>query len=205
MRSEESDLALNRPGDAVRRKLAELEPNALKRSLGRWVNPELRSWRDGLIGERVTGRQLNRLRRQGWHVLHAVQWPSGSDIDHLAIGPAGVFTVNSKRHKAKAVWYGDHGITVNRTPTRHIVISQHEARRTARILSRRCGFPVVVRPAIAVVHAAELTVKQAAPPVLVIAADEMARSLSGLSPLLSKDQVEQIYAVARQPRTWAGP
>jgi hypothetical protein len=29
-------------------------------------------------------------------VVHAIQWATGADIDHLAIGPAGVFSINSK-------------------------------------------------------------------------------------------------------------
>jgi len=200
----QDDLALNRPGDAVRRKIVELQPNRLKRLLGRWMRgSEIHSWANGLVGERVTGRRLNRLRGRGWYILHAVQWDSGSDIDHLVIGPAGIFTVNSKRHKGKTVWYGDTAITVNRAPTRHIVISQHEAHRVAQVLSRHSGFNVPVRPVIAVVDAAKLTVKNAAPPVLVLAADQVDRALSGLSPTLSKEQVARIYAIARSPQTWS--
>ncbi|MFJ9023636.1 nuclease-related domain-containing protein [Streptomyces sp. NPDC102259] len=84
-------------------------------------------------------------------------------MDHLAIGPAGVFAINSKRHRGKSVWYGDAAITVNGATTRHIAISQSEARRIARVLSRHCGVAVPVRPVISVVHAARLTVKSANP------------------------------------------
>lgn len=200
-----NDLALNRPGDAVRRKIIELQPSVLMRLVGRWLpGTEIHSWCSGLVGERVTGRRLNRLQGRGWRILHAVQWDSGSDIDHLAIGRAGVFAINSKRHKGKSVWYGDHAITINGTSTRHVVISQQEARRVSQALTRRCGFDVPVRPVISVVHAAKLKVKNAAPPVLVLPVEEVDRILSGLSPLLTRDQVDQIYAVARDPRTWAG-
>jgi hypothetical protein len=34
------------------------------------------------------------LKARGLRILPAIRWPSGADIDHLAIGPAGVFTVN---------------------------------------------------------------------------------------------------------------
>ncbi|MET8690246.1 nuclease-related domain-containing protein [Streptomyces sp. NPDC004732] len=204
MYAEQGDLASNRPGDAVRRKIVELQPSPLLRLVGRWLpGTEIYSWANGLVGERFTGRNLDRLKRHGWGILHAVQWDSGSDIDHLAIGPSGVFTINSKRHKGKTVWYGDTAITVNRAPTRHVVISQHEARRASKALSRRCGFEVPVRPVIAIVDAAKLTVKNAASPVLVLSADQVGRVLSGLSPTLSKEQVERVYAVARDPRTWA--
>ncbi|MDX3067824.1 nuclease-related domain-containing protein [Streptomyces scabiei] len=199
------DLSRNRPGDAVRRKIQELQPNPLLRLIGRWApGSEIRSWADGLTGECVTGKRLARLNGRGWFTLHAVQWPSGADIDHLAIGPAGVFSINSKRHRGKTVWYGDSAITINGASTRHVAISQSEARRVSRALSRRCGAEVPVRPVISVVHAAKLTVKNANPPVLVLAVDELDRVLSGLSPALSAEQVAHIYRVARESRTWVG-
>lgn len=199
------DLARNRPGDAVRQKIRELQPNPALRLINRWVpGSETRSWSDGLVGERVTGRRLNRLRSRGWFTLHAVQWASGADIDHLAIGPAGVFSINSKRHRGKSVWYGDSAITVNGSVTRHIAISQSEARRVSRILSKRSGADVPVRPVISVVHAAKLTIKSASPPVLVLAVEHLDRVLSGLAPTLSPDRVAHIYGVARDARTWAG-
>lgn len=201
----QEDLVGNRPGDAIRRKLAELEPNRVKRPFARWSpDREIRSWALGLVGERTTGRHLNALRRQGWRVLHSVQWPSKSDIDHLVIGPSGVFTINSKFHKGKAVWYGDHAITVNRAPTRHIAVSEHEARRTSRTLSDHCGFLVPVRPVIAIVGAAKVSVKNAAPPVLVIDGASVRTALSGLAPVLPPERVEQIFSVARRGATWAG-
>jgi hypothetical protein len=197
------DLARNRPGDAVRRKIVELQPNPLLRLVGRCsTRSEIRSWSDGLVGERVTGRRLDRLRRHGWYTLHAIQWASGADIDHLAIGPAGVFSINSKRHRGKSVWYGDAAITVNGAVQRHIAISQSEARRVSRALTRRCGMEIPVRPVISVVHAAKLKVKNANPPVLVLEVDRLDRVLSGLSPVLSSDQVARIYNAARDARTW---
>ncbi len=198
------DLARNRPGDAVRRKIQELQPNPVLRVIDRWrPDSEIRSWADGLAGERLTARRLGRLRGRGWFLLHAIQWASGADVDHLAIGPAGVFSINSKRHRGKSVWYGDAAITVNGAPTRHIAASQSEARRVSRALSRHCGVGVPVRPVISVVHASKLTVKGANPPVLVLDVEALGRVLSGLSPTLSTDQVAHIYGVARRAQTWA--
>nr|WP_237548898.1 nuclease-related domain-containing protein [Streptomyces sp. SID4950] len=199
------DLAQNRPGDAVRRKIRELQPNPVLRLVD-WYRPrsEIFHWASGLRGEQITAKRLKRLRGHGWLTLHAVQWVTGTDIDHLAIGPAGVFSINSKRHPGKTVWYGDRAVTVNRAPTRHIAASQSEARRVARVLTTHCGFAVSVRPVISVVHAAKLTVKSADPPVLVVEVNHLDRVLSGLSPVLSTDQVSHIYEVARDARTWSG-
>ncbi|MEV8551210.1 nuclease-related domain-containing protein [Streptomyces glaucescens] len=189
----------------MRRKIRELEPNPVLRLIDRRrAGSDIRSWADGLTGERLTGRQLDKLRGRGWFALHAIQWASGADIDHLAIGPAGVFSINSKRHRGKTVWYGDTAVTVNGSPTRHIAVSQFEARRISRALSTRCGVDVPVRPVISVVHAAKLTIKSANPPVLVLEVQHLGRVLSGLSPKLSPDQVAHIYGAARDARTWTG-
>lgn len=51
--------------------------------------------KDGLLAERVTGMQLNRLVAQGCLVLHDL--PFGDfNIDHVVISPRGVFAVETK-------------------------------------------------------------------------------------------------------------
>jgi hypothetical protein len=59
-----------------------------------------RAWRDGARGERATARRLHRLERHGYTVLHDLQVPgSHANLDHLAIGPAGVFVIDSKYYR----------------------------------------------------------------------------------------------------------
>jgi hypothetical protein len=61
------------------------------------VSEDARNWQRGARGERRTARQLDRLTRHGWVVLHDLAVPgSGANADHLIIGPAGVFLVDSK-------------------------------------------------------------------------------------------------------------
>ncbi|WP_308403591.1 nuclease-related domain-containing protein [Streptomyces sp. 8ZJF_21] len=197
------DVSLNRPGDALRRHIETIEPNRLLRMLARWWNvSEAHSWIVGLRGERITGARLNRLSNRGWHILHSIELPSGADIDHIAIGPPGVFTINTKHHRGKSIWLGDHAITVNRSSTRYLQISQSEASVAAKRLSATCGWPVEVRPVLAVVGAAKITAKSAVPPVLVINGTEADRRLSGLTPKLSPTQVAEIFSAARQRQTW---
>lgn len=57
--------------------------------------PALRNLRQGLEGERAVGQFLERLREQGYHVYHDVIG-SGFNVDHVLIGPAGVFTIETK-------------------------------------------------------------------------------------------------------------
>jgi Nuclease-related domain/Excalibur calcium-binding domain len=52
----------------------------------------------GAQGEKATGAILDALQADGWAVLHDVRWPGRprANIDHIAIGPGGVFVIDSK-------------------------------------------------------------------------------------------------------------
>lgn len=57
--------------------------------------PRLRALRQGLEGEQAIGQFLERLREHGYSVFHDVVG-SGFNIDHVLIGPGGVFTIETK-------------------------------------------------------------------------------------------------------------
>jgi hypothetical protein len=59
------------------------------------VVPRLRNLRQGVDGERAVGQFLERLRGGGFQVFHDVIGV-GFNVDHVIIGPAGVFTVETK-------------------------------------------------------------------------------------------------------------
>lgn len=60
----------------------------------------------GWFGERMTAEELEPLRSQGWQVFHDVPAESGKqefNIDHVVIGPGGVFSIETKmRRKGNA-------------------------------------------------------------------------------------------------------
>jgi hypothetical protein len=60
---------------------------------------QARSWQRGAHGERRTARLLDRLTRHGYVVFHdlAVPGKTSANVDHLAIGPTGVFVIDSKQ------------------------------------------------------------------------------------------------------------
>jgi hypothetical protein len=59
---------------------------------------QARAWQRGAHGERQTARLLDRLGRDGYQVLHDRAIPgSPANIDHLVVGPSGVFVIDSKR------------------------------------------------------------------------------------------------------------
>jgi len=60
---------------------------------------QARSWRRGAHGERHTARLLDRLTGDGYVVFHdlAVPGNTSANVDHLVIGPSGVFVIDSKQ------------------------------------------------------------------------------------------------------------
>jgi hypothetical protein len=75
------------------------------------------AWRRGAHGERRTARLLERLTRDGYVVFHdlAVPGNTSANIDHLVIGPSGVFVTDSKQWTGSVhqgadglVWHNHH-------------------------------------------------------------------------------------------------
>ena len=60
---------------------------------------QVQAWRRGAAGERRTARLLDRLTGDGYIVFHdlAVPGNTSANVDHLVIGPTGVFIIDSKQ------------------------------------------------------------------------------------------------------------
>jgi Nuclease-related domain len=59
---------------------------------------QARTWRRGAEGERHTARLLDRLTHDGYVVFHDLAVPGSlATVDHLVIGPTGVFVIDSKQ------------------------------------------------------------------------------------------------------------
>lgn len=172
----------------------------LARALG--VKTDERAWRVGAKGEEKVGRELAKL-PDGWHVLHAV--PIGdrsSDIDHVVIGPRGVFTLNTKHHPDGAVCVYQQGLWVNGRSTVYLHSSRHEAERASKLLTTACVSRVEVRPIIVFVDLAKLTIKGTPADVHITTRRGLRNFLLQQPARLTPAQVEHIYTVARNSATW---
>jgi hypothetical protein len=83
-------------------------------------SPATLAWRHGAEGERRTARLLAPLERHGYQVFHDLAVPgSAANVDHLVIGPTGVFVIDSKRYRGHLRYMGGHlwhgGRTLDRT------------------------------------------------------------------------------------------
>jgi hypothetical protein len=99
-----------------------------------------RAWQRGATGERHTARLLDRLGRDGYVVFHDLAMPhSTTNLDHLVVGPSGVFVIDSKQ------WTGQ----VDQSSDGHIWHNHYRLDRTlttirwqAETLGRLLGVPV---------------------------------------------------------------
>ncbi len=69
-----------------------------------WPRSDPGRWARGAAGEMVTAAILEKLPRTRWVVLHDLALPgSGANVDHLVIGPTGVWVVDTKAYRARVV------------------------------------------------------------------------------------------------------
>jgi hypothetical protein len=117
-------------------------------------SPDAVAWRRGAAGERRTARLLSQLERHGWAVLHDLAVPgSRANLDHLVIGPGGVFVIDSKQYRGRLqldpsgrLWHGRYPLA----PALGAV--SFEADQAAQVLTD----PDVVVVPIVVVHGAQV-------------------------------------------------
>lgn len=175
----------------------------LARALG--VSPldeERAAWYRGALGEVAVGRLLEKL-PEGWSVLHAVPVGKGdSDIDHVVMGPGGVFTINTKNHSGQKVWVAGRTFMVNGQRQPHLRNAGHEAQRASRLLSAAAGFRVDVVPVIAVVDPASLTIRERPEQVVVLTSSQLVRWLKKRPASLPPEQVRALLGVSIDPAAW---
>ncbi|MDN4612357.1 nuclease-related domain-containing protein [Arthrobacter burdickii] len=175
----------------------------LARVLGvRPLSPGSLPWYWGALGERAVGRTLASLGPE-WTVLHAV--PVGeksSDIDHVVIGPTGVFTINTKRHPGQNAWTAKGTFMVAGTRYPYVRNSEHEAARAGKLLSAAVLQSVPASAAIVVVGARQVTVKEKHRSVAVLRQDQLLRWITRRPVVYSEQQVALLSAAAAQPSTW---
>lgn len=119
--------------------------------------PGIRSVKQGLEGEKAVGQFLERLRAQGYQVFHDLIG-SGFNVDHVLIGPAGIYTVETKtwskpaRGESKILFDGEQITIAGREPDRDPIIqARAQAAWLKGLLAESTGkqfdvFPVVVFP-----------------------------------------------------------
>ncbi len=116
--------------------------------------PTFRNLNRAIDGEKVVGQFLERLRSSGYDVFHDLTG-EGFNVDHVIIGPAGVFTVETKtwskpirgdvriRFDGEKIWKGD--LEPDRDP---VIQAKAQARWLKVLLTESCGKEFLVRPVV---------------------------------------------------------
>ena len=210
------DLAANRPGQAAQAQ-AEAHLAAMKERsrLGTFVTRALdmktdeRAWRVGAKGEETVGARLERLVGEGWWVLHAVPVGTrGSDIDHVLMGPGGVYTVNTKSHPGKKIWVSPHRVLVDGHKVEYLRNSRFEADRSRRLLTAALGWEPPVRAALVLLTGTlipDVTIKDGGPEdVLILDRMDVPRIFKRSPQRLTPEGVAEVFEIARRSTTWTG-
>lgn len=175
--------------------------SALGRFVGRSpLTPESRPWYLGALGELEVGRRLSALPDE-WLTVHSVPVGTrGSDIDHIVVGPAGVFTVNTKFHEDAKIWVGSRRLLVNGQKTDHLRNARFEAKRVAQLLGDLGHMPV--RPIVAIVGAREITVREQPTDVVVVRASALVKWLVRQPAALDPAALVSLRAAISDPLRW---
>jgi hypothetical protein len=202
------DLALRRAGAEAREQAVTLQQAApvrtfFARVLG--VHTDERAWRVGADGEEKVAGQLAKLIKGDprWRVIHAIPvGDRGSDIDHLVIGPGGVYSLNAKHHPGGKVWVGGNTFMVNGQRQPYLRNSRHEAERASKLLAAATRLPVVVTGVIVVVGVDDLVIKQAPGDVHVVSRMRLVKWLQAHPEMLDATTIEAVFQTARRTTTW---
>lgn len=197
-------LVRDKADEAIVAHAPELRPRGLQNLAARLLGlrTEATSWEAGAKNERIVEKQLEKLKLDGWRVLSSVMRRNGLDVDHLVIGPPGVFTINTKHHPGARVWVGEQIVDVDGEQHRYLPTSRHEANSAARILNASVGIPIRVTPVLAFVGADSIDTNDSLGDVLIAHGEEIDFVLRDLHAVYSVQERDRIHGLARRPETW---
>lgn len=116
-----------------------------RRAKAERLNRVADAYEKGADGEQRTAAALAMLPASGWFVLHDVRWPGRTfaNIDHIVVGPGGVFVIDSKAWSGRVEVRGDVLRQNGRRREPAVAGAAEAAMAIARVLHMN---PVQVRP-----------------------------------------------------------
>ena len=162
-------------------------------------------WLMGAAGEQAVAATLDGL-PVAWFALHSIPLgdpgsPTG-DLDHLVIGPGGVYVLNAKHHPGQAVFVKGDMVLVARRAQPYIAAARRDAMTVAVRLSAAVGTPVTVTPVIVFVGADEVVIKFPPRDTMLTTRGQLLDVLTRRRAALDAPTVTKIVDVAQRPGTW---
>lgn len=158
----------------------------------------------GLMGEELVGKELAKL-GAAWTVIHGVRVGPKADVDHLLLGPAGVFCLNTKRLDFDAqVLVTARQFRVNGYSRPYYPKAVKESSRVEVRLQAATGWETSVRPVLVVCNVNKANVRFQGHPddVSVVFRRDIVRWLRSQPAVLSTEQLTLLVRKARHPSTW---
>ena len=163
------------------------------------------SWLMGAAGEQAVAATLDGL-PVAWSALHSIPLgdpdsPTG-DLDHLVIGPGGVFVINAKHHPGQAVLVKGDMVMVARHAQPYVAGARRDAMTVAVRLSAAVGTPITVTPAVVFVGADEVVIKFPPRDTMITTRGQLLDALTRRRVALDAPTLTAIVEVAQRPGTW---
>lgn len=176
-------------------------PGASAMAQAAQLHAEAANWEKGVAGEQHVAALLAQL-PYGWHVFHDLPLGTrGANLDHLVVGPTGVFALNTKNYSGQ-VWAAERAVRVNGTTKNYLYpAAVKEARRVSDALSRATGTRVDAWPVL--VFIGSVTVKAFPTDLTILHAGQLVPWLMGHAPRLDQPGIDVILHAAAHPRTWS--
>jgi hypothetical protein len=192
------------PGQAAMTEVLAAYASSVPRSrLGRLIgqhplSPEHRPLYRAAIGESLVGDMLDTLGTR-WDVLHVVPLDGAKDIDHLVIGPPGVFAIVTENYPGSEVRVDGDALTVGGRQFEEIACARQLGDQASRLLSAAAGRPVTVSPMLVIVSPTRLSLRRPPAGVTEVASKH---HLERLHRTLGGAEVASISDAAERDTTW---
>jgi hypothetical protein len=111
-------------------------------------DPDARRWLRGAVGEAATASALEGLPAKRWEVFHDLAVPvpgSRSNIDHVAVGPTGVWVIDSKTTRAEvrvglfSVRFGDRRLDTGPVRWQAGIVGEQLGVKARPVIALHCG------------------------------------------------------------------
>jgi hypothetical protein len=164
------------------------------------LRPQCRADYRAALAELRVGDVLENL-GQRWDVLHDLPLRDGS-LDHLVIGPAGVFAVRTVHCGGLEAVVDPGGLAIGARVHDDLALARADADEVSDILGDASGERIRVRPLLVLVDARRLTVRAPVPAVRIVTVQNLERTLGRAPRTLTGDEVAAVSDLADQGATW---
>ncbi|WP_245740907.1 nuclease-related domain-containing protein [Nonomuraea maritima] len=165
-------------------------------------NSSVPAWRRASVAERRTEAQLRSLERNGYRTLHARAIPgSEAQIDHLVVGPTGVYAVDSEKwdrrlpvrvQMGKKLYHGPFDMKTRLTE------AMWEATQASELISKAFGREISVVPSLAIYGPAVPWKIMTIRGVDVYQGDRARKWITKRERALTDSEINQLYEISAQ-------